>query len=287
MLIDKQSRGVHKYSVKEFALLAKLALWPANGYSLNDVIPAFTALGEKVSIPSNASWSDVVSWGRSGRGMVVQGNYWKLSRPVRLQQPGNTNWDGGHAIYVDRIEGSTVYFMDPLQKSGGIRTMPLSDLEAYAKGLTRREKMYVAVEKASAAGSGATSIQQQLLVWVKEVGLDPSSPLTSEQLREFLAWYARKQSPSASAKEIAAFVAEGWGLVSGWVGKTPAFLSSSANDPEWKSADPLTAIGSAAGSLTDALAFVMDPQNWVRVFAFLIGLFLLWTGGKMVFDASG
>jgi hypothetical protein len=287
MLLDKQSRGEHRFNVKDLALLAKLPLHPANGVTLNQLVPALASLDEKLNIPAAASWSDVVSWGRSGRGMVVQGNYWKLSRNVRLQQPGTTTWDGGHAIYVDRIEGSTVYFMDPLQKSGGIRTMPLSDLEAYAKGLTRREKMYVAVEKATAEGSGATSIQQQLSVWANEIGLDPTDTLTADQLRDFLAWYARKQSPNASAGEIAAFVTEGWGLVSGWVGKTPAYLSSSANDPVWKSVDPLTAIGNAAGSLTEALAFIMDPQNWVRVFAFLIGLFLLWTGGKMVFDASG
>jgi len=283
MLLDKQTRGGIKVDIRKMAAAALIGLYPEGGVSLTQLKTAFRFLGQPLNIQRYTTFPKIVSWGRSGRGMVVLGNYWKLDAAYRLQRKGATKWDGSHAIYVDRIEGNTVYFMDPLQKSGGLRTMPLTELSAYARGFSQSGAISVAVEDTATSGT--------LGAWGDLITFPVGHILTTTDIDDMIAkletagWFSK--DPTGSAKAIvrgilAMHVGEPWNKA---LQDTLQSQFEKASGLAGTKFNPLNEIDPLKG-IVDALAFIMDPQNWVRVFAFLIGLALISAGGKMVLDAS-
>lgn len=277
MLLDRQTGGRIQTSGAD---LRARQSDQSGGMSLDGLAAAWKTYGQalaRVTLPTVLALRGAVG---SGQGAILQGYYGSLPAAYRRQASANID----HALYIDRVvqngnAGWWYWVMDPIGKAPYQGAwVPESAIRAFGwttggqgwVGSAALSSPVAAAKSDQPAATGSTSIQRQLLAWVQETMRDPNKTLTEVDLRAFLAWYARKQSPAATDAEIAAFVREGWSLVSGWVGKAPAFLSSKANDPVWSNVDPLAGILAGAGKVAQDAVMLAGV-----LVVILLGLYLL------------
>ncbi len=132
MLADKQTKGKIKLSLAELANLIGKGYYPTAGTSLEDVAKGLKKRGIVPFIKHGAPWSNVLKWGQSGYGMVVQGEYNNIDPKYQLQKTNGKSLP--HAIYVDHISKTGVaYIYDPLSKTATMQKWPVEQLRLFAE----------------------------------------------------------------------------------------------------------------------------------------------------------
>lgn len=140
MAIDKANYGGSQVTGRQVRALSGAP--PYAGLTLPDVIGAAGRLYVSIVNRSGQPWASVLTDLRSGRGVILQGDYDQI--PDRYS--GQVTFDGNHAVYIDYLHstGCCMYVMDPLRKAGP-QWIPVSIMRKYAEKLARSVGAYPGV----------------------------------------------------------------------------------------------------------------------------------------------
>jgi hypothetical protein len=108
------------------------------GLNLNQVINVAFKWHVDLDSRYGAPWSSLIAALKSGRGLILQGDYDQI--PAGFS--GQLSFKGDHAVFINHVTGDgDLYWMDPLREKGAVE-IKASVARAYAEKLAKKWGIY-------------------------------------------------------------------------------------------------------------------------------------------------
>lgn len=108
------------------------------GLNLNQVINVAFKWHVDLTSRYGAPWGSLVSALKSGRGLILQGDYDQI--PAEFS--GQLSFKGDHAVFVNHVSGDgDLYWLDPLREKGAVE-IPAIVARRYGEKLAKKWGIY-------------------------------------------------------------------------------------------------------------------------------------------------